>query len=74
MKYSFILATGNPFVQFLIKKKMKKFVLGVLLLSITLGIYSCSNDAVSDTESLYQHQANDDLGSNGGDPDDPEGD
>lgn len=52
---------------------MKKLVLGVLLLSITLAIYSCSHDNVSDTESLYHHQANDDDANTGGDPDDPEG-
>jgi len=51
---------------------MKKLFLGVILLAITLGTYSCSNDTISDTESLYQHQANDDDAKNGSDPEDPD--
>jgi len=52
---------------------MKNLFLGALLLATTLGTFSCSNDTVSDTESLYQHVANDDDGTIGGDPDKPDG-
>ncbi|WP_417363846.1 hypothetical protein [Galbibacter sp.] len=52
---------------------MKKLFLGVILLATILGTYSCSNEDISDTESLYQHQANDDGATNGGDPDEPDG-
>lgn len=38
-----------------------------------MAFYSCSNDELADTEGLYQLQANDEEGSNGGDPDDPDG-
>lgn len=52
---------------------MKKLFMGAILLAITLGTYSCSNEDVAETETLYQHQANDDDATNGGDPDDPDG-
>lgn len=50
---------------------MKKLFLAAILMVITLGTFSCTNEDLAATENLYQHQANDDSGSNGGDPEDP---
>lgn len=52
---------------------MKKLFLLLLLLTINIGFFSCSNEEVADTETLYHHQANDEDGSTGGDPEDPDG-
>ncbi|MCM5662424.1 hypothetical protein [Galbibacter mesophilus] len=51
---------------------MKKIFFLILLATINAGFISCSTEDVSETEALYNHQANDEDGHTGGDPDDPD--